>query len=64
MGHRVSLFVISLYLCTQLVFTEVEMNVRAHFSPTRKEMILMIDTKQSSPFPGFGILSGQWSYNV
>ena len=41
-------FVISLHLCTQYLFTEVEMNNRGYFRPTRKEMILMIDKKQFS----------------
>ena len=58
MGHRVSLFVISLYLCTQHLFTEVEMNDRGYFSTTRKEMIITYDRHKTVLTISFGILGG------
>ena len=38
-------FIISLYLCTQHLYTELDINERGYFSTFRKEMIIMIDTK-------------------
>ena len=51
MPQCITFFVISLYLCTQHLFTEVEMNDRGYLSTTRNEMIIMIDSKQFLPFP-------------